>query len=344
MSSGKQGGKNHTAAGHRTASYGAKSGIVDFIQGITYEIWEQRQIENILQYYADDVEVYSLDGITRSAASMVENTCQTLATYPDRLLLADDIICTGDAGKGFSSHRLVSPMSHQGDSYFGPATGRAVRIMNIADCEVKDGRITREWLVRDNLTLVQQLGFDTLSSAQKMAGRFNPGLEKWLQQEFDRTSGCKSTASALLSPDSIAVFARNVLGCCWNSGDSDTLVSSYAPYCVMQRAPARIFSGREQILGHYSGWRQAFPEASLSVDHVCSQPFNGSLNSDCHNVAVRWSVAGTHEGSFAGYGPTGKPVYILGVTHWKLVDGRITAEWTVFDELAMLAQTMNASV
>jgi hypothetical protein len=35
-----------------------------------------------------------------------------------------------------------------------------------------------------------------------------------------------------------------------------------------------------------------------------------------------------------------KPVYILGVTHWLLVDGRIAAEWTVFDELAVLAQTL----
>jgi len=332
-----------SATGNRGATYGPESGIVDFIQGITFEIWEQRQVENILRYYADDVEVYSLDGITRSAVSMVTNTHKTLAAYPDRLLIADDIICSGDAKKGFSSHRLFSPMSHLGDSELGPASGRRVRIMNIADCQLNEGRITQEWLVRDNLALVQQLGFDPLNTAQSMAGRFDPELREWLQLEFHRTSGSESTGATLPDADPITSLAHTVLDNCWKSGDSSTLESSYAPYCAMHRAPTRIFSGREQILRHYAEWRKAFPEASLRVDHICSQPFNRSLDGDCHNIAVRWSVAATHEGSFAGCEPTGKPIYILGVTHWKVVDGRITAEWTIFDELAMLAQTMSAS-
>ena len=70
--------------------------IVDFILGITFEIWEQRQVDNIHRYYGDDVQVYSLDGFTHGAAKMVTNTHETLATYPDRLLLGDAVIASGN--------------------------------------------------------------------------------------------------------------------------------------------------------------------------------------------------------------------------------------------------------
>ena len=117
------------------AAYGIDSELVDYILGITFEIWEQGQVELIHDYYAKDVEVFSLDGLTTSATKMVDNTYKTLATYPDRLLLADDVITKGSTTHGFSSHRLISPMTNQGESIFGPATGLQVTAMNIADCD-----------------------------------------------------------------------------------------------------------------------------------------------------------------------------------------------------------------
>jgi predicted ester cyclase len=208
--------------------------------------------------------------------------------------------------------------------------------MNIADCEVNDGRITREWLVRDNLALAGQLGIDPLDSARAMADRFDEELITWIRQEFLRTGKKQSATDETAKADSIESLARLVLENCWITGNSDVLETVYAPYCVMQRAPVRIYSGREKILDHYAEWRNAFPDARLSIDHICSQPFNQTGR----NIAVRWSIAGRQKGEFAGREATGKPVYILGVTHWKIVDNRIAAEWTVFDELAMLAQTL----
>lgn len=326
----------NSALDRTTESYGADCSLADFILGITFEIWEQRRVETILQYYSEDVVVYGLDGITHGAAAMVIQTHETLAAYPDRLLLGDDVIGTGNARKGFSSHRISSPMTHLGDSVFAAATGHPVRIMNIADCEINDGRITREWLVRDNLALANQLGIDPLDSSRDMADRFDGELLAWIRSEFERTGKQQTPADETPVSDSVESLARRVLESCWITGDTDVLESVYAPYCVMQRAPVRIYSGRERVLEHYAGWRCAFPGARFSIDHICSQPFNQTGR----NIAVRWSIAGMHEGEFAGREASGKPVYILGVTHWKIVDNRIAAEWTVFDELAMLAQTM----
>jgi predicted ester cyclase len=108
----------------------------------------------------------------------------------------------------------------------------------------------------------------------------------------------------------------------------------YAPYCVLQRAPVRLYSGRPAIAEHYANWRRAFPDAKICVDHVCSQPFTAGGN----HIAVRWSLAGLHEGPLDGHAASAAPVYVVGVTHWRVIGGRIITEWTVFDELAVLAQ------
>ena len=43
--------------------YGTGSELVDYILGITFEIWEERGIELIHQYYAPDCVVHGLDAV-----------------------------------------------------------------------------------------------------------------------------------------------------------------------------------------------------------------------------------------------------------------------------------------
>lgn len=315
------------------------SNVTDYILGITFEIWEQGRVEAILDYYGREIDVYTLEGLTHGAEAMVVGTRATMASFPDRLLLGDDVIWAGNLERGFSSHRITSPMTNRGDTVFAPASGHRIRTMNIADCEITDGRITREWLLRDNVSLVRQLGIDTDEAVRKMAARMDDRLADWLRGEFDRVQlGPRAPHAAVgtAEPDRHNALARRVLENAWVDGDRKSLESAYAPYAVLHRAPVRIRSGRDSILDHYSAWRHALPDAAITVDHVCSQPFSG----DGHHVAVRWSVAGSHEGPIGGMAGTGRPVYIVGVTHWRLLGGRIAVEWTVFDELSVMAQSM----
>jgi len=330
----------HTGAydKHQDRPYCSSSDLVDFILGITFEIWEQRQVEKIHDYYSENVEVYSLEGMTRRAATMVNNTYQTLTAFPDRLLLASDVITRGTTEKGFSSHRIISPMTNLGKTSFAPPTGQRVQTMNIADCEVNDGLITREWLLRDNLAMIRQLGLDPVECAKIIAKRLDKQQRSWLVSEYKRTAtGVSSTNFQLDPTDAIHCFAASVLEGCWKSGDNESLISSYAPYCVLHRAPLQVYSGRQHVLEHYNRLRTAFPTANLCIDHISSQPFDRNNQ----RIAVRWSVAAVHEGEFANTAASGESVYILGVTHWEVVDGRITAEWTVFDELSVIAQTLS---
>jgi predicted ester cyclase len=325
-------------AASRTGAYGADDDLVDYILGITFEIWEQGRIELIDQYYSAKTVVYGLDGIVHGAAAMQAGTRAVLAAFPDRLLLGDDVITSGDSHRGYSSHRVLSPATNTGESMFGPATGKAVRFLNMADCVIEEGVITDEWLVRDNLALVRQLGFSVHDSAAIMAGRHTQELKDWFGAETERLNGMDRKAGADLpqAAEPPEAFAGRLLDALWLSGDAAVLEAAYAPYAVLHRSPIEIESGLAAIADHYAALRHSFAMTAASVDHVATQP----AGHNAEHVAVRWSACGSHSGEYLGVAATGKPVFILGVTHRRIIDGRIAVEWTVFDSLGVLAQLL----
>jgi len=320
-------------------AYSADDDLVDYILGITFEIWEEGKVDLIDQYYGPDTLVYSVDGITRGSKAMIDGTQAMLAAFPDRLLLGDDVIGKGDSHDGYSSHRVLSPMTNTGDSMWGPATGKSVRIMNMADCVVEEGVITLEWLARDNLALIKQLGFGISESARLIASKRTPELSAWFVEETERLSNSPKPVddtvlcSAGADPQQ---FSQQVLNALWMTGDSTTIESAYAPYSIMHRSPIEIISGRPAIAEHYAGLRGALDCTAATVDHVAVQ----SAGVHAVHVAARWAVCGMHAGEYLGVAATGKPVYIMGVTHRRIVDGRIAVEWTVFDSLGVLSQLL----
>ena len=321
-------------------AYGPDSDIVDFILGITFEIWEQRGVELIHRYYAPDVEVYGMEGVIHGAQAMVDGTRQMLEAFPDRLLLGDNVVWSGSPESGFySSHRITSPMTNLGPSAFGEATGREVCITNVADCVVERGVVTREWLMRDNLALVRQLGFDPAEAARNQAARMGPADRDWMTREAERVVRAESlkVPRGVDAADSDPTrLATEFLATQWDSADVPTRWDRYAPYAVLHRSPIERYSGRESIAGHYADLRRAFEDPRISLDHVACQPFgSGGLD-----IAARWTAAGSHADTFVGTAATGKRVFILGVSHWRTAAGRIVAEWTVFDQLAVLGQIL----
>jgi len=319
-------------------AYGADDGLVEYILGITFEIWEQRGIELIHQYYGEDTVVYGLDGITRGASQMVDGTRAMLKAFPDRLLLPDNVIWSGSREEGYySSHRIVSPMTNDGPTLFGPATGKKVRILTIADCVVEEGVITLEWLLRDNHALIRQLGFDSIECAKIIAERRNAESDSWIESEVGRLGevGIPEFASELADPTtSTSIFALQALANNWALGDEELMSNVYAPYAVAHRSPIELYSGRAAIGEHYSALRRAIDVSGISVDHVCMQP----ADSEGLHVAVRWTATGTHVGDYLGLSATDRPVYLLGSTHWRIENDKVAGEWTVFDGLGVLSQ------
>ena len=130
-----------------------------YIRVVTERIWEGRRVDDIPRYYSDPCIVETPLGVSTTVADVIAGTRATLKMFPDRRLLAEDIIVSGDDAGGYlSSHRIISPMTHLGDGNFGPATGKRVHARTIADCVCKDNRIIREWLVRDHSAIAYATG------------------------------------------------------------------------------------------------------------------------------------------------------------------------------------------
>ncbi|MEM9529775.1 MAG: ester cyclase [Pseudomonadota bacterium] len=313
-------------------AYGAASHILDYILGITYEIWEEGGVDLIRQYYGDNCVVYAMDGLTRGAETVINQTRAMLEAFPDRRLLADNVVYGREpSGADYTSHRLISTMTHQGAGPLGPATGKAVRLMNIADCEVHDGVIKREWLVRDSLTLAQQLGLDPITQARRLRAGRTAEHGQWLSDEHDRVSAAAPPAAA----DETTTLAWQILTSHF-AGDPEAFRASHAPYCVLHRSPLEQRSGWDAVFGHYEELRAQLGDVKVSVDHVVRH----SWCDDGLDMAVRWTAAGHHQAPLQGEEPSGQPLLILGVSHFRCLAGRVITNHTVFDRLALLSQAV----
>lgn len=311
--------------------------LPDYIVKITEEIWEGRGLHTLHDYYAPDVIMRLPLGVTRGNRGVIDGTLATLAEFPDRQLLAEDVIWCGDEEDGYlSSHRLVSSGTHTGHGVYGPPTGRQMTIRAIADCAAKANAIYDEWLVRDGSGLLMQLGIDMLAYVRGQ-----------IAQE-----GGPQTARAPFSP------ATDVAGRYVSRGNDNRWGALLGD--ILTRLMNKEFSavGREydravrtEHPGLRGGWgrafaetewmrlRSAFPSAEFQVHHAIGREDPGQP----YRAAVRWSLTGTHDGYGAFGAPTGASVHVMGITHAEWGPWGLRREFTLFDEIAIWKQIMLAT-
>lgn len=308
----------------------------DYIIRITDRIWHERKVDLCLDYYSEDCLIHTLGGDISGAQTVVDNTHATMKAFPDRRLEADNVIWSDEGeGKFYSSHLITSIMTNEGDSEFGPATGKRVRVLTIADCLCRENRIIEEWLVRDNGGLALQLGFDLDEIAKRRAEQ-GPSLIEWHDSaRRELVAADHVFAEFPASPeDNRLAFAEAVFGQIW-SGKTLGLVAKYYDFRAAGYFPNdRQFYGPSDFSDFFSQIFEAIPDAKLRVEHVADVPYLG----DAWDISVRWSLAGTHTGTGI-YGPeSGALIYIIGVTQWRVINGQIHSDWTVWDDLAVRRQ------
>ena len=310
--------------------------LPDYIDKVTREIWEDRGIGGSLdKYYAPDVIVRAANGILTSNAGVTGATLATLHEFPDRRLVYEDVIWAGNDRDGFlSSHRLISVMRKQGDGAYGPANGALVRSRIIADCVVKNNVITEEWLVRDHASFATCLG----STPRALAADL-------VEQDYRRFGAVQffSPASDVPGPYRAVIDdsadARQYAAA-WTGiwgGKTPALIRDHYHQGASVAVPAgETLSGHGDIDRWVISYLASFPDLRLTVDHLLVNRDPGQPV----RLALRWSAEATHTGWGRFGEPTGAPVYILGMTHAYMVDGRITLEWITIDEVAVWKQIL----
>lgn len=73
----------------------------------------------------------------------------------------------------------------------------------------------------------------------------------------------------------------------------------------------------------------AFPNVSHTIDDQIAEG---------DRVVTRVTVRGTHSGDLMGLAPSGKPMTMAGVSVFRIGDGKIAEEWTLFDQMGMMQQ------
>ena len=311
--------------------------IIDYIVRITHRIWEEREVEYIGVTYSDSSKVYDDYGLQFGNQKIIADTHHTTGAFSDIRLIADEVIWAGDDEVGFhTSHRTIIRGTNDGDSKYGPATGKTVDVLVIANCVALENRIFLEHVLYNNSSLLVQLGLDLDEMAARMAGTPPAGWPRdkrvWKNlRQAASPAGPLSVISPVVGFD-LDRFVRANLDGLWNQADYALLDSAYADNFTFEGPTDRKFSGAADYRSLLESMRTAFPDLSLQVDEVywMGNDVDGYLTSE------RWSATAVHAGDGL-YGPaSGREVQIWGITQHRVHNERITAEWMLFNELDLM--------
>ena len=316
--------------------------FVDFphyIIRITERIWHDREVDKCLDWYAEDCAIHTMAGDITGAQTVVNNTWATLEAFPDRRLDADNVIWSEEGNDAFySSHLITSKMTNEGPSEFGPVTGKQIRVQTIAECLCKDNRVIEEWLVRDNLAAVQQLGFDPDRVAKDQAQKDRINSVSLIDFHADNRAATLAGDQVKKDTSPAINLAANALRLCFSSAGLDALRDVYDFRAAAQFPGDISLYGPDQIEAWRNGLLSALPDLKLSIDHAAEIPYLGYAR----DVSLRWSAVGTHTGAGRYGAPSGTPVYILGVSHFRIMNGRVREQVTIWDDIALRRQIATA--
>ncbi|MEM9967327.1 MAG: ester cyclase [Pseudomonadota bacterium] len=306
----------------------------DYIIGITKEIWEDRGISTLHHYYADDIVVRSPGSVVIGNQSVIGATMATLAEFPDRALLGEDVIWSGTPEEGMlSSHRIISTATHAHDGMYGAATGKKLRYRILADCHAINNQINDEWLIRDQGAIVRQMGWDPKQYAADLIAR-EGGAEhcvKPLTPANDQEGPYKGRGNDNPWGQKYADILTGLMGA------NMALIPSEYDRAVQTEYPGGVTGhGVGTVDQFWMGLRAALPNAEFKIAHVIGRedPMMPP------RAAVRWSLHGTHDGWGRFGTPTGADVYVLGISHAEFGPWGLRREYTLFDEAMIWKQIL----
>ncbi|MDG2406068.1 MAG: nuclear transport factor 2 family protein [Paracoccaceae bacterium] len=306
----------------------------DYIIGITKEIWEDRGISTLHEYYAKDIVVRMPSGVSTGNQGVISATMATLAEFPNRVLLGEDVIWCGTPETGMlSSHRILSKATHLGDGKFGVATGKPLVYRIIADCHARNNAIDDEWLVRDQGAIVRQLGWCPKSYAADLIAREGgpQGASQPLCPETDIKGPYTRRGNDNEWGEKYASLLNRIM-----SAEMSIIPTEY-DRAVQCEYPGGVTSyGTNAVDQFWMALRAALPGAKFQIDHQIGR--NDSLMPP--RAALRWSLGGTHDGWGMFGPPTGAKIYVLGISHAEFGPRGLRREYTLFDETSVWKQIL----
>ncbi len=304
----------------------------DYILGITRQIWEDRQIHSLHHYYADDIVVRSPASVVRGNQGVIAATMATLAEFPDRELLGEDVIWCDDPNHGLlSSHRLLSTATHARPGVYGAPTGRRLVYRILADCAARHDQIYDEWLVRDQGAIVRQLGLEPQAYARELIAR-EGGPEhcvKPLSSAEDPGAAYRGQGNDHPAGQHYADILTRIM-----NAELSVVPAQYDRACHLELPGGQTAHGWGAADQFWLGLRASFPSATFTIHHQIGRDDPLFLP----RAALRWSLQGRHDGWGSFGAPTGASVMVLGISHAEFGPWGLRREYVLHDETAIWKQ------
>ena len=306
----------------------------DYIIGITKEIWEDRNLNALHHYYAPDIVVRLPGSVAKGNKNVISATMATLAEFPNRKLLGEDVIWCGTPEQGMlSSHRLFSTATHAGFGVYGAPTGKIIKYRALADCHAINNQINDEWLVRDQAAIADQLGMTSKQYAQQLIEQ-EGGIENCIQPftpDIDIEGPYKGIGNDNVWGSRYKDILTKIMG-----AEFSVISQEYDRACIGEYPKGVTALSFEEIDNFWMTFRSSFPNAEFKIEHCIG--LEEQMMSP--RAAIRWSLRGKHEGYGTFGNPTGAEVYIMGISHAEFGPWGIRREYTLFDKVAIWKQIL----
>jgi steroid delta-isomerase-like uncharacterized protein len=223
------------------------------------------------------------------------------SALPDWHFTVKDMVAQGDRVVG---HWIASG-THTGEPLrlttgIIPANGKRFEIEGMSWFRIVNGKITESLINEDALGMATQLGIPLEASPQSAATQHNGTLASRYFIEV-MNQGKLEVVEEIASPD----FQLHI----------PTLPE-----------PMR---GREGLKQFAMRVRHGLPDVHFTIErHIV----------DGDQVAVRWTLTGTHLGEFLGIPPTGRPVTDVGSDLFRIAKGQIVEIRIIENDLALMQQ------
>lgn len=305
-----------------------------YIIEITREIWDERKVLALHDYYAPDIVVRTPGGISTGVEAVIQATYASIGNAPHRTAGAEDVIWSVDErGHFYSSHRVCDYFLHDKEDAFGPATGKKVWYWIVADCAARDDMIDDEWLVRDSGGIARGLGWDPRAyAAYQIEQEGGPdACQKPLSPKSDLVGPYKGRGNDNQWGMRYADILTRIM-----SGDLSAIPEHYDEQCHTIHAGGQQGHTPDSVNAFWGQLRSAFPTAEFKIEHCIGR--EDPLLSP--RAAIRWALHGKHDGWGAFGKPTGAEVYVMGICHAEFGPRGIRREYALYDEVAIYKQIL----
>lgn len=114
-----------------------------------------------------------------------------------------------------------------------------------------------------------------------------------------------------------------------NNNDISNLDTLYTEDYINHAAPFGLPQDLNGLKILFQTFIEAFPDQHITPNEVLTHG---------DRTIIRWTLTGTHTGTFFGTPPTGKHIEMTGIDIERIQDGKIAEHWGGEDMLGLLQQ------